>query len=133
MIILDASVLVSGVLDDGPEGAWALGLMGGNDLLAPDHLLVESHSVLRRLELSGVESTVARTARRHIMRLPVELVAFETVADRVWELRGAVTAYDAAYVAVAELSGAPLATLDRRLTRAPGTRCGFLTPPTVTS
>lgn len=128
MIVLDASVLVSAALDDGPEGTWALELTGGHDLLAPDHLLVETHNVLRRLELSGTESAVVRTARSHVMRLPVELVAFETVADRVWELRGAVTAYDAAYVAVAELSGAPLATLDSRLTRAPGARCRFLTP-----
>ncbi len=36
---------------------------------------------------------------------------------------------DACYVALAELLGAPLVTLDRRLTRAPGPRCVFLTPP----
>ena len=41
----------------------------------------------------------------------------------MWELRGNLTAYDAAYVALAELLGAPLVTLDTRLARAPGTRC----------
>jgi predicted nucleic acid-binding protein len=50
------------------------------------------------------------------------------VAERAWELRGSLTAYDAAYVAVAELVGAPLLTLDARLSRAPGPRCRFLKP-----
>jgi predicted nucleic acid-binding protein len=39
---------------------------------------------------------------------------------RVWELRANLTAYDAAYVALAEALGAPLLTRDRRLARAAG-------------
>ncbi|MGI9033553.1 MAG: type II toxin-antitoxin system VapC family toxin [Acidimicrobiales bacterium] len=49
---------------------------------------------------------------------------------RVWELRRVVTAYDAWYVAVAESLSVPLATLDRKLGRAPGPRCAFEMPPT---
>jgi predicted nucleic acid-binding protein len=41
-----------------------------------------------------------------------------------------VSAYDAWYVAVAEHTGVPLVTLDRRLASAPGPTCGFVTPPT---
>jgi predicted nucleic acid-binding protein len=41
----------------------------------------------------------------------------------MWELRGNLTPYDAAYVALAELTGAILVTGDERITSAPGTRC----------
>ena len=42
---------------------------------------------------------------------------------RMWELRDNLIAYDAAYVALAELTGAILVTGDERITAAPGTRC----------
>lgn len=45
------------------------------------------------------------------------------LARRVWELRDDLTAYDAAYVALAELLDAPLVTLDSRMARAAGPRC----------
>jgi predicted nucleic acid-binding protein len=41
---------------------------------------------------------------------------------RIWELRGNLTAYDAAYVALAEALEAPLVTRDERLAAAPGHR-----------
>ena len=53
---------------------------------------------------------------------------FEVLARRVWALHPNLTAYDAAYVALAEELGAPLLTLDARLARAPGPTCRFLLP-----
>jgi predicted nucleic acid-binding protein len=47
----------------------------------------------------------------------------------VWTLHPNVTAYDAAYVALAEELDLPLVTLDRRLSRAVGPTCRFVTPP----
>ena len=41
---------------------------------------------------------------------------------RIWELRHNVTAYDAAYIALAEALGAPLLTRDAALASAPGNR-----------
>jgi predicted nucleic acid-binding protein len=42
------------------------------------------------------------------------------LAARIWELRENLTAYDAAYVALAEVLDAPLLTTDRRLAQSPG-------------
>ena len=56
-------------------------------------------------------------------------LAHSRLATRAWEFRDSVTYYDATYVALAELLDAPLVTLDRRLARASGPRCAFLTPP----
>ena len=70
---------------------------------------------------------VASLAHIELLALPVELYPYEPFAPRVWEIRGGVTAYDAWYVAIAEALGVRLATLDRRLTRAPGPRCKFST------
>jgi predicted nucleic acid-binding protein len=55
-------------------------------------------------------------------------VPFAPFAERVWELRRNITSYDAWYVAVAEAFDLPLATLDRRLSRASEPSCRFLTP-----
>ena len=48
--------------------------------------------------------------------------AHDALALRIWELRQNLTAYDAAYIALAEALGAPLLTRDKRLASAPGIR-----------
>jgi predicted nucleic acid-binding protein len=58
----------------------------------------------------------------------VTYLEFAPFAERCRDLRGAVSTYDAWYVAIAEEQGAPLATLDERLVRAPGPSCRFITP-----
>jgi predicted nucleic acid-binding protein len=63
-----------------------------------------------------------------LLKLPIELHPFEPFADRIWELRETVTAYGAWYIALAEASGMPLATLDTRLAGASGPRCAFVVP-----
>lgn len=130
MIVLDASVLVAALVDAGPLGRWAEDLIVQEPVAAPSHLLVETAAVLRRAVRAGaVDAVVADLAHRHLLGLPVELFPYAVVAGRIWELRANITPYDAAYVALAELLGSPLATLDRRLSRAPGTRCAFQLPP----
>ena len=80
--------------------------------------------------LSGaISADTASLAHADLTELPVELFGYDLLADRVWELSRNLTCYDAWYVALAELLGSSLATLDVRLTRAPGARCDFLMPP----
>ena len=98
-------------------------------MAAPELVLVEVTNILRRLERIGEISRIeANGARRDLLRRDVELFPFTPFADRVWQLRHTVTSYDAWYVAVAEAFECPLATLDRRLSRAPGVRCRFRVP-----
>ena len=55
--------------------------------------------------------------------MPIALWPYEPLAERSWELRHTVTAYDAAYVVLAELLETSLVTLDRRLAGRPARRC----------
>ncbi len=128
--VVDASGVVAALIDDGPVGRWAEELVVATPLAAPHLMPVEVANVLRRAALAGdVSDDIASLAHADLAALAVELFPYDVLADRIWELRGAVTAYDGWYVALAESLKAPLATLDDRLTRAPGPRCSFIGPP----
>ena len=128
-IVVDSSVVVAALVDDGLDGSWARGGLRGNVLAAPAHLHVEVSNVLRRAVLARrLGRDAAALAHRDLVQLPVTTFPFEPLGDRVWELHPTVTAYDAAFVALAEELGAPLWTLDRRLADASGPRCTFRTP-----
>jgi len=129
MVVVDASVLVAATCDSGSEGNWALALLETEDLVAPHLAPVEAANVLRRLEQSKhLTRLEATAAHEDLLRLDIELLPYAPFAERVWELRANLTAYDAWYVAIAEMAGLPLATLDHRLARAPGAGCRFLIP-----
>lgn len=128
-LVPDASIVVAALVDSGDAGRWAEQIVFSDVLVAPHLLPVEVTNVLRRSANAGhVSADVAALAHADLLDLRVELFPYAVVADRVWELRSTITAYDAWYVAVAELLDAPLATLDRRLAVAPGPRCAFVLP-----
>jgi predicted nucleic acid-binding protein len=60
-----------------------------------------------------------------LMVLPVDRGHMSPLLPRMWELRGNLTLYDAAYVALAELIEAVLVTGDERITSSPGARCNI--------
>ena len=114
------------------EGLWAASVLEGEQIMGPAILLSETANGLRRLELQGhISSLEASRAFDQARTLTVELHPFSPYAERVWDLRFNLTAYDAWYVAIAEALGCPLATLDRRMARASGTRCEFLLPQSI--
>lgn len=129
-VVIDAALVAAALLDSGPDGAWAEGILERGHLVAPHLLPAEVANILRRAAASGdVPREVAAIAYADLLDLRVELFPYAPFAERIWDLRENVTAYDAWYVALAESLGAPLATLDARLSRASGPRCPFETPP----
>ena len=123
-LILDASVIVAALVDSGDEGQWAESLITEGSLAAPELALAECSNVLRRLErASKISRLEANSAHRDLLRLDIQLFPFAPFADRVWDLRYTLSSYDAWYVAMAEAFECPLATLDRKISRAAGPVC----------
>ena len=125
MIVVDASVLTEILLGREPT-LQALELeQGGRDyepLHAPELIEPETLNALRKLALRGTVTTrrateaVADLANLRLVRYP-----HEPLRARMWELRDRLTAYDAAYVALAQaLGGARLMTADRGQATAAG-------------
>ena len=109
---------------------WAQSLLEAEEMFAPHLMPAEVASMLRRGVATGELSTSAASlAYDDLLKLRVVFVPYEPYAERIWDLRANVTPYDAWYVALAEMLGVGLATLDGPLTRAPGPRCHFVTPP----
>jgi predicted nucleic acid-binding protein len=130
-IVCDASALVALLLDSGPEGRWAAEAVAGCSLAAPSLICFESANIIRRQEIAGnVSADQAAQAHADLLDLAIEQWPHELLAARAWELRHNLTVYDASYVALAELIGATLVTLDQRIEGAPGLRCTVATPST---
>ena len=122
MIVLDASCVLELLLGSRLGAQVAQRIQDQACVLhAPELLDLEVAQVLRRL----VRSKVLSEERAHdalVDLCDLDLVRHPhlLLLPRVWELRGNLTAYDAAYVALAELLGAPLLTSDAKLASAPG-------------
>ncbi len=124
MIVVDASVLVPGLVDDGRDGDAARVRLRGEVLAAPELVDLEVASVLRRLVLAGsLPLRHADLALADLVELPLQRAAHRSLLARCWQLRSNATVYDAAYIALAEALGALLVTADARLAAAPGLRC----------
>lgn len=120
MIVIDASAAVLGLLNDGEARAK----LAQEAVVAPylaDSQIV--HAIRSHVLRGEVEERDAKRAIDVWGRLGLQRVGVSGLLDRIWELRGNLSAYDATYVAVAETLEAPLVTADGRLARAPGPRC----------
>jgi predicted nucleic acid-binding protein len=128
-IVVDASVVTSALLGTDKYAGWAAGVLSTDFLVAPHAMPAEVTSSLRRGVLAGrISQEAGSLACADLLELSFSFAEFGPLGHRVWQMRDAVSAYDAWYVALAEQFDAPLATLDRRLVGAPGPRCEFLTP-----
>ena len=126
-VVMDASAVVAMIADDGPRGEWATAQATGARLAAPHLMPFEAGNILRRQVLAGIlDSSAATLAHGDLLAMPFELCPYSVLAGRAWSLRGNLTMYDASYVALAELLGGTLVTLDGRIARATGPRCAIL-------
>jgi predicted nucleic acid-binding protein len=117
MIVLDASVVVE-LLTNG-KLAESLGqeLALSDESFAVPHLLdIEVVSALRRLNAGGrIDSHRIAEYLEGLAMLPAERYSHSPLLERIWELRHNFTAYDAAYIALAEAMNASLYTTDEKL------------------
>lgn len=88
------------------------------------HLVdIEVLSVLRRQTLRGILAEERGTTDlRDLKSIKMIRYPHAPLLVRIWDLLENVTAYDAAYIALAEALYAPLVTMDVRLAQAPGNR-----------
>lgn len=122
MIVLDASTAVELVLRTAAAERIESRLLADSETLHAPHLLdIEVAHVVRRYFLMGqLSAERGREALRDLAELPISRYPHDLFMLRIWELRRNVTAYDAAYVALAEVLAAPLLTRDGHLATSSG-------------
>jgi predicted nucleic acid-binding protein len=129
MLVVDASA-VTELLLGRPAGEPVAAALREHDfdLHAPDLVDIEVLSALRRVVAIGNASPArAAAAVDDLIDLPLQRYAHEALVPRIWDLRENFSAYDAAYLALAEVlveDGAPLLTADTRLARAASEHTG---------
>lgn len=121
MIVVDASALVESLVRDEPDAGLVLRL-SEEELHAPHLLDVEVCHALRGLSLRReIAAGRAAAAVQDFGQLGLTRYPHGPLRDRTWALRHTLSAYDATYIALAELLNIPLVTADRRLAGVPGT------------
>jgi predicted nucleic acid-binding protein len=124
VIVVDASVLVTALVDDGSDGRSVRDRLRSADLAAPAHLDVEFlHALCGLVRSKQTSPGRADRAVAYLAHMPLQRVELPAIASRAWQLRDNLTPYDAAYVALAELLSAPLVTSDARLASSTGPCC----------
>jgi predicted nucleic acid-binding protein len=124
VIVVDASALLEVLLATGAAPRVRERLFRIDQSLHAPHLLdLEIVQVLRRYRRNGeLQAARAAEALEDLRDLPLVRYPHAPFVPRIWQLRDSLTAYDAAYVALAEALEAPLITRDSRLASAHGHR-----------
>jgi predicted nucleic acid-binding protein len=122
VIVLDASAALELVLGTPAGEKVAERIASPDETLHAPHLIdLEVAQVLRRYEGNRTMSPArAREALDDFTDLEITRYPHEILLSRIWDLRRNATAYDGAYLALAEALGAPLLTADGRLASTPG-------------
>lgn len=121
MIVIDASAILEVLLNTPKAAPIARRIFAPGEALHAPHLLdLEVTQVLRRYHLNGeLEAERGAEAIEDLADLPLMRYGHELLLPRIWSLRQNATAYDAAYLALAEVLDAPLITKDGALATAP--------------
>ena len=121
MLVVDTSAVLEALVAREPARGLVQRLADDGDLHAPHLIDIEILHALRRMTARGeLSEDRAEDARVDFRELTVVRYPHFELSDRIWDLRHNLTAYDAAYVALAESLEVPLVTCDARLASAPG-------------
>ncbi len=121
MLVVDTSAVLAALTGRAPDAGLVNRLADDGDLHAPHLIDIEALHALRGLVRSGhLTADRAHDARTDLADMAITRYGHQPLADRIWALRENLTAYDAAFVALAEALQVPLITCDARLARAPG-------------
>lgn len=122
MIVLDVSATVDWLLQTTAGQRIEHRIFSAKESLHAPHLLdIEVTQVLRRLVREGaVSANRASEAVQDLLDLQLIRYPHFVLLPRIWQLRQNLSAYDAAYIGLAERLRAPLITRDKRLAAAPG-------------
>ena len=124
MRVVDNSAVIAVLLGPEPAARTLEARLSKEEMAAPELIDIEALHTIRRLHRNGVlDETKAARAIDAFGGLGIERFPHRALLPRMWELRDNLTAYDAAYVALAELLGVALLTADARFAGAPGIRC----------
>ncbi|MEA3511755.1 MAG: type II toxin-antitoxin system VapC family toxin [Actinomycetota bacterium] len=119
-VVIDASAVLASLIEPGRRGAEASATVATSELIAPHLLDIEvAHSLRRHDRVNG---DAAGEALEEFSSMTIRRFDHRSLLPRIWALRHNLSAYDAAYVSLAEITGSPLLTLDRKLANAPGHR-----------
>jgi predicted nucleic acid-binding protein len=117
-ITVDASALIAAITDLEYTEGTAPETIAKTGLIAPHVIDLEVTRGLRRIDRTS--DTDAAVPFRRYRLVSIRRFDHGPLLQRIWDLRHNLTAYDAAYVALAELTGTPLLTLNRKIASAPG-------------
>jgi predicted nucleic acid-binding protein len=124
MLIVDASCLYEVVADTARAESVRTRLLADPDQAAPHLIDAEVLGIIRRDRMLGrLDATAAAQAIEDLRDWPGDRYGHRLLLARAWELRDRVRSWDALYVALAEVLGGTLLTLDRRLAAVEGLDC----------
>lgn len=122
MIVVDASAVLELLLRTEKGVKAQERVLDSRESLHAPHLIdIEVTQTLRRLViLKEINAARGKQALADHVALSIKRTEHKDLLERVWTLRDSITAYDAAYVVLAELLDCPLITCDKKLARSHG-------------
>jgi predicted nucleic acid-binding protein len=117
LIVVDASALLEVLLQTSAAARISQRIFTGRETICAPHLIdVELAQVVRRyVREHAITVDRGGEALDDLAQLPIHRYPHDVLLPRMWELRHNFTAYDAAYLALAEALDTPLITRDRAL------------------